>query len=131
MLRVLLLLGAFGCFLPGCGGSGPLPVSGTVTLDGQPLPSGDILFEPVDGTTSSDGGTIKDGKFSFTSKPGKMKVKIVALREAPGPPLKGAMGEPLPNTQQYLPAKYNTATELTAEVKKGGDNKFDFALVSN
>lgn len=125
----LVLLCACACFLPGCGGAGPRSVSGTVTVDGQPLTSGEILFEPEDTTKSPDAGQIKDGKFAFSAKTGKVKVKITAMREIPGKTLVGAMGETLASTEQYLPAKYNTATELTAEVKASG-NSFEFPLVT-
>jgi hypothetical protein len=127
----LAVVCACACFLTGCGGGdGPRPVSGTVTLDGQPLPSGEILFEYEDTSKSADGGQIKDGSFTFSAKPGKAKVTITAMREIPGKTVVGAMGEALPSTEQYLPAKYNTATELTAEVK-AGSNRFEFPLVLN
>lgn len=39
-------------------------VSGTVTFNGQPVPSGSITFQPAAGNTGPGGyATIKDGKF--------------------------------------------------------------------
>jgi hypothetical protein len=57
----------------GCSGSGDdlprEPVSGTVTLDNQPLASGTISFIPVAGQ-GGGGGTITDGKFSIAREGG-------------------------------------------------------------
>jgi hypothetical protein len=36
-----------------------------------------------------------------------------------------SMSKPL---QERIPAKYNATSELTVEVKTGGENVFDFAL---
>jgi hypothetical protein len=130
MLRFLALAICYCCFLAGCGGSGPQSVSGTVTVNGQPLAAGEIQFEPTDATKGADAGQIKDGQFSFKAKPGSVKVKITAMRDT-GKTVVGAMGEQLPAMEQYLPPKYNTATELTAEVKSGGGNKYTFALDAN
>lgn len=56
--------------LSGCGA--PIttyPVSGRVTLDGQPLPGGSILFEPVSNSAgySSRGLIQEDGSFQLTT----------------------------------------------------------------
>src|SRR6187399_2895331 len=55
---VLMLAGA------GCN-RGPAmgKISGEVTMDGQPLKEGRILFTPEDGQGQTGGDTIKDGKF--------------------------------------------------------------------
>ena len=121
----ILLLAAAAAL--GCGPSDPklYPVSGTVTWNGQPLADGDILFVPVDGATVPDPGKIKDGKFSFQAQAGQKKVEIRATREAgPVDPVMGA-----PPRVQFVPAKYNDATELTAEVKPQEKNEFTFPLV--
>lgn len=121
LVLVLVVAGSLGC-----GPSGPqrYPVSGTVTWNGQPLAEGDILFVPVDGATVPDPGKIKDGKFSFEAQAGQKKVEIRATREAgPVDPVMGA-----PPRVQFVPAKYNDATELTAEVKPQEKNEFIFPL---
>ena len=69
----------------GCSGSGDdlprEPVSGTVTLDNQPLASGSISFIPVSGS-GGGGGAITDGKFSIAREgglvPGSYTVAIYA-----------------------------------------------------
>ncbi|MCI0359588.1 MAG: hypothetical protein L0211_14020 [Planctomycetaceae bacterium] len=112
----------------GCSpGSALYPVSGTVTLDGAPLPEGDITFISENPSLGPEQGKIKDGKYEFKSREGKMKVTISASKIKPGGAL-GAGGEPV--AEEYLPAKYNDATILTADVKPSGENKVDFALDS-
>ena len=72
-MRLLL----FGCLLAlaGCGGGGAeLPVSGTVTLDGTPLPNAVVRFIPDSGTDSASTGfatTGTDGKYVITGAKGK------------------------------------------------------------
>jgi hypothetical protein len=68
MLALLVPL-AVGC------GKGKGTVSGTVTLDGQPLPAGNITFIPSKGQGA--GGTIQDGKYSVADVPaGKVAVTV-------------------------------------------------------
>jgi hypothetical protein len=108
-------------------------LSGTVTLDGTPLPEGAIQFNPATGTEGPPAaGEIRDGKFSI-EKPqgpvaGKYKVSItsrpparISENEAPGgsPRLK-------PET---VPARYNTESTLESDVPAGGSSTLEFALV--
>src|SRR3954462_15185507 len=55
-------------------------ITGTVTLDGQPLKAGIIRFLPSDGQTATADTAITDGKFSATVPPGNKKVSISAPR---------------------------------------------------
>jgi hypothetical protein len=95
-------------------------VSGKVNLDGKPLKDGEISFVAEDGKTPLANGSIVAGAFEFPAQAGKKKVQIYSRHEVPG---SGMFNE-------LLPAKYNSATELTAEVKAGGENKFTFELKS-
>ncbi|HID24040.1 MAG TPA: hypothetical protein EYP14_16790 [Planctomycetaceae bacterium] len=128
----------------GCGGAAKGPatveVSGTVTFDGKPIPEGHIVFHPAEGTGRSYSGRIENGKFSFECEPGAKKVEITATREVPVDRSKLSPEEQVqleeedaPGTvpEQYIPARYNTGTELTAEVKESGGNSFEFALESS
>jgi hypothetical protein len=121
----LLRLTLAGLFLAGCGPSGPptYEVSGTVTWNGQPLPAGDITFEPVDPSVTPDHGKIRKGQFQLRAKAGAKKVVIIATR-----PGKYSSVVQSYEREAYLPARYNTHTELTAEVKPDGVNRFDFPL---
>jgi len=118
----------------GCGGeTGPkrYEVIGVVSFDGQPLPDGDIQFLPAEGTGTIDGGKIADGKFALDVTAGKKRVEIRATRETKEMVPSGAMpGQMEPKREDYIPAKYNTASTLTAEVKAGLKNIFEFKLTT-
>jgi hypothetical protein len=110
-----------------CAGCSPgiHTVTGTVKFDDTPVADGSITFVPEDKNNPSVGDTIKDGKYQVKAKPGHYKVEIRAVREVPGE--KGPMGEP--KMEDYIPAKYNDQTELTADVGKGSDT-INFPLKS-
>lgn len=129
LLGPLLLLALVA--LVGCGGKNrTYTASGTVTFDGANVPDGDIIFLDQDKTIGPDAGKIKDGKFSVPVKAGKKKVEIRAskMRKLPAGQ-KGAMGE-TEVMDDYIPQKYNSKSELNAEIKAGGANQFDYKLVS-
>ncbi len=126
---------------PGCGGSADElprePVSGTVTLDGQPLEAGAIQFFPAPkagGVAVSGGSPVEGGAFAITREyglvPGSYKVAINAAepesrdKRAKGHTRKGAP------VKDVVPAKYNSETILTAEIEKGGSNRLKFELLS-
>lgn len=132
MLRTFLVI-AVGLLplLSGCSGKDgteTYAVSGTVTFNGQPIKTGDIVFEPESSEVPPDAGQIVDGKYKCKAKAGRMKVRISATREIPGKTTKGAMGEDLVVKEEYIPAKYNTATELTAEIDAADENTVNFEL---
>ena len=70
-----LLLCGFLLILVGCSKSGPeLPVSGIVTLDGNPLADVTVRFYPDTGTDPTSSGyaqTGTDGKFVITGGKGQ------------------------------------------------------------
>lgn len=116
-------------FFTGCGGGSDAPttvkVEGTVTFDGEPLSEGSIVFDPTDGKGGSSAGGIQNGTFTFDSQLGQKKVLISASRDTGK---KDQYDEPI--TESYIPAKYNSQTTLTADVKADGENKFSFELKS-
>jgi hypothetical protein len=122
----------------GCGKGDELDrqsVSGTVTLDGKPLPKGEIQFHPAaENLPVATGSSIVDGQFSIARDqgptPGPYKVSISAVSGKP-PELIGGMpsGAGTPN-KELIPAKYNSQSTLTADVKTGGTNNFPFELSS-
>ena len=103
------------------------PVRGTVTLDGAPLADGEIQFITRE-TAALDVLPIKGGKFEGQAKAGQRRVEIKAYREEQVVPMPGA--DPQPTRVNYLPAKYNTQSELTEQVTADGPNEFTFELVS-
>lgn len=104
-------------------------VSGTVTLDGEPLKIGDIRFRPADGLSSGGAGKIEEGKYSFQTPSALMKVEIMGYREVPGKFTEPNPGEKVPVMEQVVPEKYNFKSELTADVKPG-QTEFNFDLTS-
>jgi hypothetical protein len=125
-LRCCALLG-FLALVTGCGDSGPktYAVSGAVTFAGEPVGEGEIVFRSAAGSEASCAGRIADGRFSFRATPGKKRVEIVASREVKSAPAES--GETL-NLQMYIPEKYNSKSELSADVTPDGPNSFDFRL---
>ncbi|HID21363.1 MAG TPA: hypothetical protein EYP14_03065 [Planctomycetaceae bacterium] len=114
----------------GCGGGSDLPdlgrVSGTVTMDGKPLAGVVVTFEPVDGGRASIGKTDDNGQYELGydaenkgAVVGKHRVRITTPTEAPDP-----------NFKDPIPAKYNSNTTLTEEVKPG-KNEINFELTSS
>ena len=72
-------------FFAGCGQKGPLlvPVSGLVTLDGEPLASAVVAFEHTGGLNMATGVTKDDGRFELAihkmgkgATPGPHRVQI-------------------------------------------------------
>jgi len=112
-------------------------ISGTVTLDGHPLPQGIIQLDPAAANpapTTTAVGEIKDGKFSIDRAmgpvPGNYKVSISS-----NPPFAIGPGqEPGERPKQdpeKVPAKYNTRSTLTKEITAGDPVALDFDLKSN
>ena len=102
-----------------------VPITGSVTLDGTPLPEGDILFTPADPQFGGESAKIAGGAYQANVRPGKNKVEIRATRPVPGK--KGPMGEQL--IEDYIPARYNDASTLTIDAS-ASQLKHDFALKS-
>jgi hypothetical protein len=111
-------------------------VTGSVTLDGQPLAQGQIQFDPVPGTqgpTTLAVAEIKDGKYSIDRTmgpvPGKYKVSISSQ-----PPIKiGPDEEPGARPKmgpEKVPAQFNTKSTLTRDVPGETVNTIDFDLKS-
>jgi hypothetical protein len=114
-------------FLVGCGPGGPVThrVTGTVTFDGAPVESGEIVFKDAGGTGKSYADRITGGKFSLETSPGSKKVEITAMREVPGQFDTSNPGEKVPLKEQYIPAQYNIESTLTVEVTGADSLTFD------
>ncbi len=131
---VLAMIAALSCtFSVGCGKSS-CAVSGTVLVDGQPLPDGRIAFRPAVETKGARTvqAVVDDGAYAFTKNqgiaPGKFSVVITGRRKT-GTflPQEEGSGEVIERYEQYLPANYNTNTELTADIV-GDASDLDFDL---
>lgn len=124
-------------FLAGCGG-GDRPelgsVTGTVTMDGKPLPNVWVMFNPTTGGRTAIARTNEQGEYELMyleGTPGvnigSHMVAITTYNEDELEELKASSGGPV---NEPIPAKYNTQTTLTAEVKEGEDHVIDFPLTS-
>lgn len=122
----------------GCGSASKpgADAAGTVTLDGAPLPYGTITLEPLNAGKASAATPIEQGKFTFPEgnslSAGKYKVVI---RSSPPPvvetdPDKAMEMASKPAPPDPILPKYNTATELTTDIKADGMNTLEFAVTS-
>ncbi|HEY0980998.1 MULTISPECIES: hypothetical protein [unclassified Schlesneria] len=137
----------------GCGSKGgvkSVDVSGTVTLDGEPLQGADVYFSSGTyggyGTTDSEGkyrlvngAAVGDNKISFkkfdtsnakgidTSIPGMDEGQVAAMMEARAKSQggKGAKGSLIPPEMSDP-----KTTKLTYQVPEGGTDSADFRLTS-
>src|SRR2546423_11626348 len=114
----LLLLGLLS---GGCRKSGPelAPVSGHVTLNGKPLETGDVVFQPENGKSPALGRTDAEGRYELAYKRGVMGgpvgQNLVQIR----------VSRELVHNPPHIAARFNSQSELRREVK-AGQNEFDF-----
>lgn len=102
-------------------------VSGTVTLDGEPLEGAAVSFIPAEGRPSK-GKTDAQGKYVLRYAGG---IQGAMLGPCKVSITKTVADEATETMVEMLPARYIGAeSELTAEVTDG-QNTFDFALTSN
>ena len=133
-LANFILAACLFAFIVGCGGSGNTPplgqVSGTVTLNGEPLEGATVEFLPDNGRPSI-GMTDADGKYSLLFRAntsgaliGTHTVRITSQRGRSG----GEGGEPLVEARpEVVPREYNDGSSLSVEVTEGS-NTHDFEL---
>jgi hypothetical protein len=113
-----------------------LPVSGDITLDGQPLDGATIRFASIDGVKSANGALVQGGRFHIAKEkgllPGTYHVEINAPdNNAPQILVGAGPGQPgIRTAPERVPAEYNIKSKQTIEVKTGGDNNFTFDIVS-
>jgi len=125
-----MLLVAAACCLAGCRGEtgpGKHVVSGTVTLDGKPLSNGYVTVYPEAANLPANAGKLQDGRYTFRVVAGRHRVVIQAVSDKP------IVTSPIdpPVYESIVPARYNEATTLTADVTPAGPNRFDFELTSD
>mgnify|MGYP000291886389 CR=1 FL=1 len=134
----ILLFAGILVALTGCGKRGPklVDVSGTVTLDGQPLGNVIVTFVPVEGGVSSSGVTDEAGHFRLSCSLGRGALvgqhRVYVQSQAAGPEDVIIPDEDAPDYRpdpyaslrappfvEKIPARYNTHTELVQEVRPG------------
>lgn len=125
--------------LTGCSGSdhvdGRYAVRGTVTLDGEPLATGNITFSPTDPRGRGTGSVITDGQYDIPAAKGLAEgdyrvaisstgEKKVDDGEARARMLSQPGGSGTP--KEIIPAMYNTQSKEKITVQEGERNIFDF-----
>jgi hypothetical protein len=129
--------------ISGCGDSKDYelaPVSGVVTLDGQPVPQAEVVFQPIGTAEKSAPGpgsvarADESGRFELKTirdEPGAVvgshSVAIYSHREAPAGGSDVDVGPP---RTEAIPARYNVDTKLTFDVPADGTTAADFKLTT-
>jgi len=134
--RIALVAGLIA--ISGCGsdGLGRVPVEGTVTVDGAPMPSGSIVFVPADGTKGPKAAAIvENGQFSLEREVGPVAgshvVKVYESEPAAGPlddPVAFAAAPPETARGNPIAPNYNEASVLRATTTEGEPNQLTFAV---
>ena len=135
MCQICFAVGLLSClFCAGCGQSvGTAPVSGTVTLNGEPLADAHVSFEPVRDSATADavgsfGKTNAEGHYSLElvtsgqsgAMPGMHVVRITTAKaEDPS-------REDSPITPELAPQQYRTGVQF--EVPAGGTDTANFDM---
>jgi hypothetical protein len=120
--------------LAGCG-KPATAITGTVTLDGQPLPKATLEFFPVSGRGKvSFANADERGRYRADVSPSKLTVVITATKVvgkmknslAPDGPLVDKYGSAIP--ERY---SYREQTPLTADPVEDKTTTIDFAITSS
>jgi hypothetical protein len=127
----------------GCGSGGKYaPVSGRVTLNGQPLANATVSFQPIaEGSLEapapgSTGQTNANGEFTLMSAGGRsgawvgkhrVRITAVAQQATTGDERPPRGGWPMADK---IPARYNQDSKEEFTVPAGGTDKADFALTT-
>lgn len=117
-----LLLGLF--LVVGCSGA-ESTVFGTVTLDGEPLDHGKVLYQPVSGTEFAVGSIDSSGEYAVqVDKTGGLPSGTYRVKV-------DSRAEPVPNPQggPPMPGKYLVPKKYTRTQQSGLE--FDVAPGSN
>lgn len=120
----------------GCGGgeSAGSTLTGTVTLDGVPVESGTVQFQPL-GEGSTAYALIEDGEYTaFMSRslsginPGNYRAAVLAYLVEPG--AMDEQGKMFPNGKAAVPRRYlgYDTSGLQVDIAPGEDVVFDIEM---
>ena len=123
----------------GCGQSpysGPTryPLTGIVTLDGEPVDGGSISFIPEDANLKVAGGVISGGAYSVPAEQGANagthRVEIHWMKPTGKKIPDSDLGGMMDQVAEAVPEKFSSyKSDLRAEVSSSATN-FDFDLVT-
>ena len=134
----MLVVTAAGC------GSSPYdfaPVSGTVTLDGQPVAGARVIFEPqrsgkeaLEAGPGSDGKTDEDGRYTLATTDAGETGAVVGPHTVMISTYQAEIDRTRDSSRvvrkEEIPARYLEPGALTFEVLPEGSDQADFALQS-
>ncbi len=116
-------------FVAGCGRQGPvlLPVSGVVTLDGQPVAEAGVIFTPAEGGPAASGTTDAQGRFQLrtVNESGAVAgehLVTVTKQETTGLGDFGAVGPEGVKTIWHVPEKYGNRKTSGLKFTVGPDS---------
>jgi hypothetical protein len=128
VFAALCMAGMSGCSGP----SQPItvPVSGTVSYDGKPIADGSITFAAVDGSCAPNVLQIAAGRYEGRVVVGEKRIEIRAMRKAErtGSAATGPGGDEGPVLENFIPAAYNDASQLTKTIEPPGPVVIDLDL---
>ncbi len=111
-------------FVAGCGGPPEGTVSGTVTMDQEPLKDGLIRFEPNSPDARPVDATITDGKYTATLAPGDVKVTIRANKVVGKTKMYDTPDSPtVDKVVELIDAQFNDTSTLKMTVTPGQQKK--------
>lgn len=106
-------------------------VNGSVTWQGRPLENGIVSFRPLEEQPFESGAVVQRGVFTIPREkgltPGKYRVRIHASAADPSFPTTEGERDRCPGIE-ILPEKYNTTSDLTAEISSWGGTTLSFDL---
>jgi len=119
---VQISLFLLGLSIPGCS-DGKSSVTGSVTMDGQPVASGSVTFVKQGGELAREGAIIQGGTFRASIPPGTYKLELNGQKVVGKRKQKAFDGtdEEVDLTEEAFPPRYNTNSELIQEIKPGAN----------
>jgi hypothetical protein len=117
----------------GCDASPSAPIHGKVTLDGEPVADGNIVFLSEDAKGPKASAAIENGAYSLAPHEkliaGKYRVEISWPKPTGKKVASADPGVMIDEKREVVPAKFNTDSTLKTEIGSG-DVERDFALTS-
>jgi hypothetical protein len=135
MRSLIFLMLAAVAAASGCGETEPprTVVTGVVTYQGKPLPTGSVAFVPTGGNGRPIASAIDaEGRYRLETAAGSYEVQVQMigrLRSEPAPTGEGAKLD-IPVVDWLIPEKYAKCqtSGLAATVEAGDEQKIDFPL---
>ena len=115
----------------GCGPRDPrVTIQGTVSLDGKPVSTGQVIFISTDSKLAAAGSALKNGQFTVLVHKGRHQVKVEAYAEERHTPAPNEPPEATVTYRSIIPPRSNEKSTLTFDVQSAQD-KPAFDLTSD